>query len=359
MTSARTTTVAASGNVTVTVTVQKYTNALSWNSSTPAANATLTYGTSYTAKVAAATNGGTNGAITYSSNNTDGATINSSSGAITVVNGNAKAVTITASMAGTTTVKAATTTRAFTTGKATGYVNLSATSGSVTYGTASKTFTVSSSHGGTLSVSDNNDTATCSISGTTVTCSSLASINAGTSITVTVKSAATDNYTEATKTYTLSITKAACKMTVSNAEMFTGATLDLTTKTSSAVGTVSYAIKTNGTTTASALSGTNNKTLTAGAMSSANDTNQSVVVTATEAASTNYSAKSGSTNATIGKADGFVTLDKTTGSISYGTASKTFEVKTNHGGTLSVSDNNATAECTISGTTVTLSNLEI
>ena len=192
----------------VAITVQKNTRTLSWSSTTPAANATLTYGTSYSATASASGSGGTAGSITYSSNNTSGATINSTSGAITVENGNSKAVTITATMARTATVAQATTTRAFTTGKANGYVNLSANSGSVTYGTASKSFTVSSSHGGGLSVSDNNSTASCAISGTTVTCSSLGSINAGTSITVTVTSAATDNYKEASKTYTLSITRA-------------------------------------------------------------------------------------------------------------------------------------------------------
>ena len=62
--------------------------------------------------------------VTYSSNNTSGATINSSTGVITVANGNSKAVTITASMAGTTTVKAASITRAFTTGKHENTINL-------------------------------------------------------------------------------------------------------------------------------------------------------------------------------------------------------------------------------------------
>ena len=95
-----------------------------------------------------------------------------------------------------------------TVGKATGYINISTTTGSIGYGTTSATcFSISSSHGGTLSVSDNNSTASCSVSGTTVSCSSLGSLAAGTTVTVTAKSAATNNYTEATKTYTLTVNK--------------------------------------------------------------------------------------------------------------------------------------------------------
>ncbi len=95
--------------------------------------------------------------------------------------------------------------------KANGYISLSATNGRVRYGTASKTFTVSSHHGGALSVSDNHGTATCSVSGTTVTVSSLSGISCGANesvcptITITVISAATTNYKQASATYTLKI----------------------------------------------------------------------------------------------------------------------------------------------------------
>ena len=59
---------------------------------------------------------------------------------------------------------------------------------------------------------------------------------------------------------------------------------------------------------------------------------------------------------TIGKANGYVTLDDNK-SVRYGTTSTTFEIKSNHGGTLGVSDNNATAGCSRSGNTVTISNI--
>ena len=98
---------------------------------------------------------------------------------------------------------------AFTIGKATGYVNLSATSETVSYGTASKTFTVTSHHGGTLSVAQTTTTgATASISGTTVTITSISTLATGTKITVRVTSAETTNYTSAYKDYTLTIAAA-------------------------------------------------------------------------------------------------------------------------------------------------------
>ncbi len=60
---------------------------------------------------------------------------------------------------------------------------------------------------------------------------------------------------------------------------------------------------------------------------------------------------------TVTKANGYITINPTSSTITYGTSSKTFTVTSNHGGTLTVSDNNATAQASISGTTVTVSNL--
>ena len=59
-----------------------------------------------------------------------------------------------------------------------------------------------------MSVSGDNGTAVSSISGSTVTISNLGGITAGTTIKVTVTSAATTNYKAATATYTLTINKA-------------------------------------------------------------------------------------------------------------------------------------------------------
>ena len=91
-----------------------------------------------------------------------------------------------------------------------GFINLSATSGSVNYKTTSATFDITSHHGGTLTVTDNHGTATSSISGTKVTIGSIGSLGAGTSVVVTVTSSETVSHTAASATYTLSIAKASC-----------------------------------------------------------------------------------------------------------------------------------------------------
>ena len=323
----------------VAITVQKYTRTLSWTSGTPAASATLTYGGTYTATVTTSGTGGTAGTVAYSSNNTAGATINSTSGAISVVNGSGQAVTITATLSRTSTVKQATTTRAFTTGRTTGNITLSASSGSVAYGTASTSFTVSSHHGGTLSVTDNNATASCAVSGTTVTCSSLGGLNAGTTITVTVTSGQTNNYNAQSATYTLSITQiSACQMSVSNpSTQYTGASYNLGSLVSNNKGTVTYALKSGGrnTTTASTLSGS---TLSIGAMSTANDDNQYVDVVITDPGNTNYA------QCVVNKA---VTVQKYTRTLSWNSgtpaASATLTYGTSYTATASASGSGGTA----------------
>lgn len=97
----------------------------------------------------------------------------------------------------------------WTIGKADGSITLSASTGTITYGTLSKEFTVLTNHGGTLTVSltvsDDNTTVGSAISGTKITLSNLGSINAGTTIKVTVTCAETTNYKEATATYTLTV----------------------------------------------------------------------------------------------------------------------------------------------------------
>ena len=104
-TSARTTKVAASGNVTITVTVQKYTRALTITS--PTSGQEVQYNTSITATSTNGGSGGTPGAVTYSSSNTNVFTVTGTT--IKAVAGSGTA-TINASRAGSTTVKAATAT---------------------------------------------------------------------------------------------------------------------------------------------------------------------------------------------------------------------------------------------------------
>ena len=184
-----------------------------------------------------------------------------------------------------------------TVGKATGYINLSTTTGSIAYGTASAScFSVSSSHGGTLSVTDNNSTATCSISGTAVSCSSLGSLAAGTTVTVTATSAATNNYTAASKTYTLTVNKATNPISVTASQTknttfpqeivnisFTGA--------SNAQGSVTYAIQSQKNSSGTSVSSFSIPTNTTASVRMAANTasgTYTVVVRATAAGNSNY-----------------------------------------------------------------------
>ena len=130
----------------------------------------------------------------------------------------------------------------FVIGKAAGSLELSTTSGQITYGTASTSFTVTKNiSSGSLTVTDNNATATSNISGTTVTLTNLGTINAGTNINVTVTSAETTNYKAATASYTLSIIKANINPTISmSGYTFAGTKQTPSVSGNSGNGTVTY-----------------------------------------------------------------------------------------------------------------------
>ena len=234
-------------------------------------------------------------------------------------------------------------TKTYTIKTATGYVTLGATSGTSTYGTTSKTFTVTGSHGGTLSVSDDNATATASISGNTVTISSIGSLYAGTVVKVTVKAAESTNYTAASQTYTLTIGKASATnptLTAYN-KAYDGSSHTIGVSGGSG-GTIKYSTdKTNWSTEKPTYKDYTNgaKTIYVKVFGDSNHNDTDII----------------SSTVTISKATGYVTLGATSGTSTYGTTSKTFTATGS--GTLSVSDNNATATASISGNTVTISNL--
>ena len=101
---------------------------------------------------------------------------------------------------------ATTDTVSFTVSKASGYVDLSSTTGTAPYGTNLRSFSVTSHHGGTLSVSQTTNTgATVNISETTIIIGSLSNLTVGTKVIIRVTSAATTNYNEAYKDYTLTV----------------------------------------------------------------------------------------------------------------------------------------------------------
>lgn len=146
------------------------------------------------------------GPVTYSigSTNTCGATIDSSTGTVTFTQSGS--VEVRASVTDTERYSYDTKTVSYTlaVNKADGFVTLSPTSGTIDAG-VSTSFTISTNHGGTLSVADvsGNNRATPSIDGTTV---NISTTNGGaSSATIRVTCDATDCYTAATADYTLTI----------------------------------------------------------------------------------------------------------------------------------------------------------
>ena len=87
-------------------------------------------------------------------------------------------------------------------------------------------------------------------------------------------------------------------LSVTNKTVKTGKTIDLAEQVSDAKGDVHYAIKTNGTTTASTLNGSS---LTLGAMNASNDNNQTVVITVTADGNDNYASASKELTITVEK----------------------------------------------------------
>ncbi len=134
--------------------------------------------------------------------------------------------------------------------KQTGYITLNETKKTITYGTNTVTFNVVSSHGGTISVVDNNSTSTITKDGNTITVSNLRTIDAGTTITVTVRSAETNAYTEASTTYLITINKAdSICPTVTEYSGTYDAKEHTVTVSGGSGGTIKYEKSTNGGTT--------------------------------------------------------------------------------------------------------------
>ena len=141
---------------------------------------------------------------------------------------------------------------------------------------------------------------------------------------ITASIARTSTVKPATTKKTITVVQNTNPITVTNKTVYTGSTTDLSTLVSNAQGTITYKVKTNGTTTASTLSGSK---LTAGAMSAENDNNQTVVVTVTAGGNTNYASGSKDLTITVQKYTPTLAWTSTTpSSIVYGTTGKTATV---------------------------------
>ncbi len=296
-----------------------------------------------------------NGTVTYYYNTTN-SNINGTlwSTVTNSTNLNAGTYYMYAVVSATTNYNGATTdTVSFTVSKASGYVDLNSTTGTAPYGTSLRSFSVTSHHGGTLSVSQTTNTgATVNISETTIIIGSLSNLTVGTKVTIRVTSAATTNYNEAYKDYTLTISRASITPTVNMTGYMYGGTKSTPSVTgNTGNGAVTYYYNT----TNSNSNGTLWSTVTSSTSLNAGTYYMYAVISETA----NYSGATTLAKAfTISKATGYVNLSSTTGTVPYGTASKTFAVSSYHGGTLSVVEITSTAATVnINGKTVTISTL--
>ena len=199
----------------------------------------------------------------------------------------------------------------------------SSTPSNIIYGTTGRTATV------TATVAGGTKGAVTYTSGTTGVLAINASTGALTtkmvgSSEITASIARTSTVKPATTKKTITVVQNTNPITVTNKTVYTGSTTDLSTLVSNAQGTITYKVKTNGTTTASTLSGSK---LTAGAMSAENDNNQTVVVTVTAGGNTNYASGSKDLTITVQKYTPTLAWTSTTpSSIVYGTTGKTATV---------------------------------
>jgi hypothetical protein len=273
------------------------------------------------------------GAFTYTSSNTAIATISGTT--VTIVGVGSS--TITATQATTTNYLVGTTTATLSVNPAQDTTVLSGFSAlTKTFSDAAFTISAPTSNGnGAFSYTSSN-TAVATISGTTVTI-----VGVGTS-TITVNQASTINYTSATTTATLTVSKGTPAFTGFSAitKTFGDAAFSLIAPTSTSTGALTY---TSSNSAVATVSGTTVTIVGVGTST----------ITATQATTTNY--LSGSTTATLTVnptttvLSGFSPITKTFGDAAFSITAPT----TNGNGALTYTSSN-TAVATISGTTITI-----
>ena len=225
------------------------------------------------------------GTVTYSSNSTTVATVDSASGEVTIVG--AGTATITVNVAATTNYQAASATYTLTVSKATPTVSFADAEVAKTYGDAKFTNTATTSGDGTISYqSSNTDVATINSSTGEVTI-----IGVG-NTTVTATVAATGNYNTASTTYTLTVSKATPAVSFADAEVTKtyGDSKFTNAATTSGDGTISYQ---SSNTDVATIDGTSGEVTIVGA--------GTATITANVSATANYGAASAIYSLTVNK----------------------------------------------------------
>ena len=250
----------------------------------------------------------------------------------TITNTSEFTVTVKASKEG---YKTQITTETVKVSKAEGKLTLSATSGTITY-PSNATFTVSGNTG-TLSVSSNNNNiATASVSGNTVT------VKSGTTAgkaTITVTSATATNYNAKSATYTATVNNGTISLSATPYNgTYNGKAHNALTNVSANPSDAKIEYSTNGTTYSTTMPTV---------------TNSSSFTVTVKASKEGYKTQITTETVKVSKAEGKLTLSATSGTITY-PSNATFTVSGNTG-TLSVSSNNNNiATASVSGNTVTV-----
>ena len=250
----------------------------------------------------------------------------------TITNTSEFTVTVKASKEG---YKTQITTETVKVSRAEGKLTLSATSGTITY-PSNTTFTVSGNTGTLSAFSNNNNIATASVSGNTVT------VKSGTTAgkaTITVTSAEASNYTAKSATYTAIVNNGTISLSATPYNgTYDGKAHNALTNVSANPSDAKLEYSINGSTYSTTM-----PTIT----------NVSSFTVTIKASKLGYKTQTRTETVKVSRAEGKLTLSATSGTITY-PSNTTFTVSGNTG-TLSVSSNNNNiATASVSGNTVTV-----
>ena len=250
----------------------------------------------------------------------------------TITNTSEFTVTVKASKEG---YKTQITTETVKVSKAEGKLTLSATSGTYTYPN-SGTFTVSGNTGALSVSSNNNNIATASVSGNTVT------VKSGTTAgkaTITVTSATATNYNAKSATYTATVNNGTISLSATPYNgTYDGKAHNALTNVSANPSDAKIEYSTNGTTYSTTMPTV---------------TNSSSFTVTVKASKEGYKTQITTETVKVSKAEGKLTLSATSGTYTYPN-SGTFTVSGNTGALSVSSNNNNIATASVSGNTVTV-----
>ena len=250
----------------------------------------------------------------------------------TITNTSEFTVTVKASKEG---YKTQITTETVKVSRAEGKLTLSATSGTITY-PSNTTFTVSGNTGTLSAFSNNNNIATASVSGNTIT------VKSGTTAgkaTITVTSAEASNYNEKSATYTATVNNGTISLSATPYNgIYDGKAHNALTNVSANPSDAKIEYSTNGTTYSTTMPTV---------------TNSSSFTVTVKASKEGYKTQITTETVKVSRAEGKLTLSATSGTITY-PSNTTFTVSGNTGTLSAFSNNNNIATASVSGNTITV-----